>query len=413
MVRVHFALAALVAAVNVASAQTPGTSPTDVEIAFLEARVARDDADAITPTRLGHAYLRRARETGEFTDYAKAEAAFRQALARSSEHFGALTGLASALAARHAFGEAFAVGERAIKANPDAADGYAIAGDAALEAGMLQKAAEFYARVAQLAPGYHSDTRAANLAAARGETVKAYAALAKAAVAATARGLGNDLRAWPHIRSGALAFEHGDWARAERSYRAALKITPESDVAMEHLAELRAEQGQRAEALDLYRRAIAINPRAEYHAAVGAIHQAQGRKDLAIAAFDRARQGYQAAVEAGDPGVYRQLALFYAEVDPQPDEGVRWARKDLEIRTDPVTLGILAWTLMKSGALEEAGKVAARALRAAPVDALTWYRTGLVALRQGHAAEGQARFARALKINPRLKTRIPVPRGRG
>jgi tetratricopeptide (TPR) repeat protein len=391
----------------------PGRNRANVEIAFLEARVARDDADAITPTWLGHAYLRRAREAAQFTDYTKAEAAFRQALARSPEHFGALTGLANALAARHAFTDAFAVAERAIRASPGVADGYAAAGDAALEAGMLTKAAELYARAARLAPGYDADTRAANLAAARGDTATAYAALAKAAADATARGLGQDRRTWPHIRSGALALEHGDWRRAERSYQTALKIMPDSDLTLEHLAELRAEQGRRAEALDLYGRAIAINPRAEYHAAVGAIHHAQGRADLARAAFDRARRAYLAAAEEGDPGVYRQLALFYADVEPDAGEAVKWARKDLEIRSDPVTLGILAWTLMKSGALDEAGEFAARALQGAPVDALTWYRTALVAIENRDAAEGQARLARALTINPRLKMRIPGPRGRG
>ncbi|HUF23824.1 MAG TPA: DUF4331 family protein [Vicinamibacterales bacterium] len=390
-----------------------GDAGLGAEIAFLEARVARDAADAVTPTRLGQAYLRRAREAGQFTDYVKAETVFRLALARSPEHPGALTGLAMALAARHAFPDALAAAEQAIRARPDVADGYAVAGDAALEAGLLTKAAGFYARAARLAPGYDADTRAANLAAARGDTANAYAALARAAEDAAARDLERGRRAWPHLRSGALAAEHGDWRRAERSYQAALTITPGSAVALEHLAELRAEQGRHAEALDLYGRALAINPRAEYHAAAGAIHQAQGRADLARAAFDRARRGYLAAAREGDPGVYRQLALFYADVAPDAGEAVKWARRDLEVRTGPVALGILAWTLMKSGALDEAGAAAARALDGAPVDALTWYRTALVAMEANDAAEGRARLARALALNPRLKTRIPAPRAGG
>lgn len=401
-------LAALTAAV---SAQDSTRSPLDAEIAFLEARVSRDAADPITPTRLGHAYLRRAK-TGTFRDYGKAEAAFRVALKRSPRHFGALTGLAGALSARHAFDEAYKVGRRAITVDPHVADGFAAAGDAALELGRLSEVAKLYARVEQLAPGYHAHTRVANLAAARGDIAAAHAALAVAASDASARGLGADLRAWPHIRSGALAFDHGDWTRAEREYKTALSVTPNSDAALEHLAELRAAQQQYAEALDLYKRAMAIRPRPDYYEAVGSIHRVLGNADEARAAFQRAQRGYLQAVEEGDPGTFRQLALFYADVEPNPTEAVKWARKDVEIRSDPVTLGVLSWTLMKNGTSAEAARVATQAAAGAPVDPMTWYRIALVAREVGDERAWRSRLARAEAMNPRLKTRSPDPRGR-
>jgi tetratricopeptide (TPR) repeat protein len=412
MLKTRLVSAVLLAALSVAvSTQEPTRSPLDVEIAFLETRVLRDAADPITPTRLGHVYLRRAK-TGSFRDYRKAEEAFRVALRRSPKHFGALTGLASALAARHAFSEAYEVGRRAIKVDPAVADGYAAAGDAALELGKLAEVAELYARVEQLTPGYHADTRVANLAAARGDLAAAYAALSRAAVDARARALTADLRAWPHIRGGALAFDHGDWTRAEREYKAALLVTPNSDAALEHLAELRAAQGQHAEALDLYKRAMAISPRPDYYEAVGSIHRVQGKNAEARDAFQRAHQGYLQAVEQGDPGVFRHLALFHADVEPNPAEAVKWARKDVEIRSDPVTLGVLSWTLMKNGTRAEASRVARRAAAAAPIDPMTWYRIAVVAREAGNEAEWRSRLARAEALNPRLKTRSPDPRGR-
>src|SRR5688572_17582904 len=88
MIRACLSAAVLVAALSAAhAAQAPEASPLDVEIAFLEARVSRDEADPITPTRLGHAYLRRAKAAGAFSDYRKAETSFRLALTRSAEHF--------------------------------------------------------------------------------------------------------------------------------------------------------------------------------------------------------------------------------------------------------------------------------------------------------------------------------------
>lgn len=412
MPRTSLITAALLAALGpTISAQEPARSPLDVEIAFLEARVPRDDADPITPTRLGHAYLRRAK-TGAFRDYRKAEQTFRLALTRSPEHFGALTGLASALAARHAFQESYDVSRRAIKADPDAADGYAAAGDAALELGKLSQAAELYARVERLAPGYHAYTRAANLAAARGDRTGAHTALAKAAADAEARGLTPTLRAWPLIRSGAIAFDHGDWTRAEREYMAALAVVPDSDVAIEHLAELRAAQGQHREALELYHRAIAVSPRPDYYEAIGSIHRIERKDAEARTAYQTALQGYLRAEDDGDPGVFRQLALFYADIEGNTKEAVKWARKDAAIRSDPVTLGILSWALMKSGARTEATRLAARVAAAAPVDPMTWYRIALVAQAAGEEGEWRSRLARAETLNPRLKTRSPAPRGR-
>lgn len=412
MLRTGLITAVCLAALSGAVAtQAPTRSPLDVEIAFLETRVSRDAADPITPTRLGHAYLRRAK-IGAFRDYRKAEETFRLALKRSPRHFGALIGLSSALAARHAFGEAYDAARRAIKADPEAADGYAATGDAALELGKLAEAAELYARVERLAPGYHADTRAANLAAARGDTAGAHSALAKAAADAEARGLTPILRAWPHIRSGALAFDHGDWTRAEREYMAALAIVPDSDVAVEHLAELRAAQGRHREALELYRRAIAVSPRPDYYEAVGSIHRAERKDAEARTAYQSALQGYLQAEDDGDPGVFRRLALFYADIEGNTKEAVKWARKDAAIRSDPVTLGILSWALMKSGARTEATRLAARVAAAAPVDPMTWYRIALVAHDAGEEGEWRSRLARAETLNPRLKTRSPAPRGR-
>lgn len=382
--------------------QSPAAEPLDAEIAFLEGRVGRDDADPITPTRLGHAYLRKARASGDFSTYARAEATFQLALARSPDHPGALIGLAGALSARHAFRDALAVAERAIAANPGSADGYAAAGDAALEAGLPDRAATLYARVQALAPGYHADTRLANLAAARGDVTSAYASLQRAITDETARGLSAELIAWCHLRAGGIAWGHGDWKRAGLSYAAARALTPDSYRVLEHQAELEAAQGRDDEALVLYARAIARSAQPEFHQAVAAILQRRGRTSEANAALERARAGYEQAAADGDPGAFRPLALFFVDVDSKPSEAVRWARKDAEIRQDAVTLGVLAWTLLKNGTPDEAALHADRAIEARPVDADTWYRVGVVSMERGDRTAARTRLTRALKINPRF-----------
>ena len=383
-------------------AQASDLQQLTAEIAFLEGRLSRDEADPITPTRLGRAYLRQARETGDFGFYLRADRAFEQALARQPDYPGALTGLATARAARHRFAEALTLAERAIAVAPDSADAYAAAGDAALESGLLEKAAAMYAMVGKLAPGYDAETRLANLAAARGEPHRAYQALARADADAVRRMLPLHLRAWCSVRAGGIAFDYGDWGWAERAYAAALRLTPRSAVALEHLAELRAAQGRQREALGLYGEALEISPQPEFHEAIARIHLAHGRGAEATRAFAQARDGYLAAAAAGDPGAYRHLALFYADVERDAASAVTWARKDLELRQDPTTTGILAWALLKDGRSAEAAALAARAVDGGPADAMTWYRAGVVAMDTGDAVAARVRLVRALQINRRF-----------
>jgi tetratricopeptide (TPR) repeat protein len=267
-----------------------------------------------------------------------------------------------------------------------------------------------YARVEALAPGYHADTRRANLAAARGDTRAAYAALERAAADAERRGMTPELIAWCHLRAGGLAWEHGDWPRAERSYTAARALTPESPVVVEHLAELRAAQGRDEEALELYARALDLSPQPEFYEAVGEIHRRRGRADEAARSFAQARAGYEQAARDGDPGAYRLLALFLLEVEPHPADALAWARKDVGIRQDAVTLGILAWALLKNGLEEEAGRIADTAIQAGPVDADTWYRAGVVSVTLGDRAAARTRLRRALAINPRFRAAADAAR---
>src|SRR5688572_7837901 len=59
-------------------------------IAALDARAKANPADAAAATRLGSALLERARRTRDFRAFARAEAAFQDALARDAKHVPAM-----------------------------------------------------------------------------------------------------------------------------------------------------------------------------------------------------------------------------------------------------------------------------------------------------------------------------------
>jgi tetratricopeptide (TPR) repeat protein len=383
------------------AAQTPAP-PVDPEIAFWSARTERDKDDHISATKLGYACLKQARKTGDFRLYAQAEAALTEALKRSPDHYTAILGLATARAARHRFHEAIALAQRAAALQPRDADAYTIIGDAYLGLGDLGAAESAYKDVAARAPGFTTDTRVANLLHARGRSRDAVALLRQALAEATARDLPADTRSWCHVIIGATLFDLGDWTAAEPEYQAALALTPDSYLAIEHLAELRAYQRRDREALALYDRAIALAPHPDFFEAVARVHEWSGHPQAAKGWHARARDGYLAAVQAGDPGYYRHLALFYTDVERKPDEAVSWARKDLELRQDAAAWSVLAWALLAKGDISGARAANAKATAFGTQEAPIWFRAGMIEKAAGRPAAARAAFTRALAINPKF-----------
>lgn len=377
-------------------------APVDPEIAFWSGRVQRDADDHISATKLGYAYLKQARTTGDFRLYGQAEAALSEALKRSPGHYTALLGLATARAARHRFQEAIDLAKQAEAAQPKDPDAWAIIGDAYLGMGRLDEADGAYRVVAAKAPGFVTDTRMANLMHARGRTDDAMALLRAALADAIARDLPKESQAWCHVILGATLFDRGEWTAAETEYRAGLALTPDSYVAIEHLAELRSYQRRDREALALYERAIALAPHPDFFEAVARTHEWAGRKAEAKRWHVRARDGYLAAVAAGDPGYYRHLAMFFTDVEPRPSEAVRWARKDLELRQDHAAWATLAWALHGQKDLAGAREANAKAIATGAEDAGMWFRAGVIERDSGNVGAARTALERALAINPRF-----------
>jgi len=394
-----FALAALLTT-SASSQERPGDI--DIAISFWESRVSRDPDDHIAPTRLGAAYLAKARQNGDFRLYHKAEAAFEEAVRRAPSHYSAMSQLPAARAARHRFRDAIELASKAVALEPAEPYAYTVLGDAHLAVGALTQAEATYAKLAEMAPGHLIDTRLANLRHDRGDTRGAMTFLERALADAVAHQAPASVTSWCHVRMGSMAFDSGDWNTAERHYTAALEISPDSFAALEHLAELRSAQGRTAEALTLYERTLAIAPLPEFMEAVAGIHQKTGNPAEAARWHTRALAGYREAVDAGDIGYYRPLALFHADVRQERAEAADWARKDLVVRQDALTWGTLAWVLYRAGDYQEARDAARNATAGGTADAKIWFTSGMVALRLKDHTKADADLRHALELNPKF-----------
>src|SRR5262249_56042585 len=76
--------------------------------------------------RLGNRFALRARETGDASYYARAEAAYHRALRLAPDDLAATIGLGSVALSRHEFRRGLVLGRRAVALSPPTAAGYGV-----------------------------------------------------------------------------------------------------------------------------------------------------------------------------------------------------------------------------------------------------------------------------------------------
>ncbi len=146
---------------------------------------------------------------------------------------------------------------------------------------------------------------------------------------------------------------------------------------MASLAQVRAAQKKYDEALDLYRKAVAILPMPEYIAALGDVYRKMGRSEEARKQYELVE--YIGKLSALNKALYnRELAYFYADHDIKIKEGLELAQHELDYRRDIYAYDVLAWNLYKNGQSEKAGEAIREALKLNTKDAKLFYHAGMI-----------------------------------
>jgi len=359
----------------------------------------RNPADARAYYRLGDGYVARARETGDAADFDRAERALRRALDVAPDYAPAVRHLAYVLYSRHAFAEAATEARRAIALDPADGAAHGILGDAALETGKYEEAAEAYRRMMELGQDLYAYARRAGLAWVRGDVAAAVVDLERAIAEGQRTDRPAESIAWARWQLGVDQLGAGRLAEAEAQFEAALRTFPGYHRAAAGMAQVRTAQGRHEAAVELYTRALAVVPLPEYAAALGDVHAHRGRMAEAQRQYDLVE--YIGRLRALNQVLYnRELALFYADHDLKPEEAVALARKELEVRRDVYAWDVLAWALLKSGRAEEARAAITEALRLGTQDARLFFHAGMIHARLGELAAARGHLAHALAVNP-------------
>lgn len=389
-----------------ATSPAPGGAVRASVIRFLEDRVRRDPEDTVALNRLAGEYHRRFRDTGDDTDLDLSLKTAGQSLTALPAEFnkGALAARARASFSLHRFAAARDDATKLLALDPSKRYPLEILGDALLELGEYDRAAEAYAKLEQFGvPDPTTEARHARLALLKGDTAGAKRRLAAAvALAAALSPPQPQVLAWAHVRAGQLAFSTGDWAAAEKHYLDALAAKPDDWAAADHLAELRAAQKRFDEAIPMYRKLVARVPRPELLQALGDVYAAAGNAHEAKPWHDKALAKYLKAAREGSAHYYHHLSGFYCDSQPNPPEALKWARKDLEVRQSVHAYEALAWALYHNGEFAAAAEAMDKALSLGTRDSHMLYHASLVYYRAGQAERGRECLKQAGEANPRF-----------
>ncbi len=332
------------------------------DIAFYERRATEDTASASDRSQLAGLYLQRARTSGSFADYERAEKVARRSLALRTAHNGQTFALlASALLARHDFVGALHVAERADSLEPDNTNHIALIGEIQLELGDYEAAARRFASLHFDSDQFTVAARVARWRELTGHSDAARRLLRTAIGRVDGRDdLPKEQVAWFHYRLGELELRTGNIDSAEAAFRRGLDIFPDDYRILGGLARLESVRQHWARAIDYGNQAVAIqlDP-----ATLGTISDAYRALGDTAGAAQYARAMTASALEQPGP-IHRAWGLFILDHGTARDAErvLGKTREELRSRHDVYGYDLLAWALHREGRDTEARVAMAKAL---------------------------------------------------
>ncbi|HKO97149.1 MAG TPA: tetratricopeptide repeat protein [Pyrinomonadaceae bacterium] len=379
-----------------------GKDDTMTSVAFLQERVKSDPDDVVALNKLSSYYLQLHRETDDVGYLDKALQTARSSLRvlKPDQNLGGLRALALAEYETHNFVGARDHAKELTEYEPRRSLGFQLLGDALLELGDYDKAANAYQQMEALDPNtVATESRLARLAMLRGDSTTARKRFARALDHAKAEtSPSTETIAWCLWQLGEMAKSTGEYDAAQRFYRDSLVAFPEYPHAAASLAQLRASMGQVDEAIETLERVVHKHPDPVDAATLGDLYKLKGR--------DAEAQEQYAAVERMclQSELYstlfnRHLVLFWADHDLKPDDAYGRAKREFETRRDIYAADALAWAALKAGKVDEAQAAIKDALRLGTQDARLFYHAGMIARARGDRASANEFLERALKLN--------------
>jgi tetratricopeptide (TPR) repeat protein len=308
---------------------------------------------------LAGAYIQKMRETTDFSYVDRADKVLQAVLESDSSNYDALRLSTEVQLERHNFAGVVELSRRLVGVTPMDAWNWGTLGDAHIELGDYDQAADAYQRMMNIRPDLASYNRAAHY---RFLNNDVKGAIQTMQLAISAGSNSSENVAWCWVELGAYYAKTGQNGEAERAYNSALQTFPNYHPAYAALGKIQAAKGETSRAIENLRRAQSITPLPDYAAALYDLYMASGQKDEAV----KQKQLIEVIDRLGRANgekANRNLALIYADHDWNLDRSLDLATAELEYRHDVYTYDALAWALYKNGKLSQAAKAMDQALK--------------------------------------------------
>lgn len=349
----------------------------DVQIRVWNQALAADSASAVSMGQLAALHLQRARESGVFDEYLKAESLARRSLsARTRRNAATAVTLTNSLLAQHRFTDAMDVARTLVSWEPEQPAYRALLGEVAMELGDDSTAVVMFNSVWTARAGLSIAPRVARWLELTNHVEKARRVLQAARTEALARrDLSTETKTWFHLRVGDLELRAGRARDAAQAYRAGLALDDQDPRLLAAMARLADHEGKPDAVIAWGERAIAIRMDP---ATLGLLAKAYTQLG------DRAKAGEYAqtlaVVASAQRGPYdRAWSLYLLDQQEQVGTVLEKAKAELETRRDVYGYDLTAWALYRAGRFNEARAMMAQAMRLNTPDPLLQHHAAMIA----------------------------------
>jgi Flp pilus assembly protein TadD len=331
---------------------------TDERVAKIELRLKQSPKDAAILNELAGEFLQKMRETADGGYLDRADRIVKAILESDASNYDARRRSIEIGMQRHHFEQVVNLTDSLARERPKDAAVWGLRGDALMEMGEYDRAADAYQTMVDLRPNLASYNRIAFYRFVTGDAQGAISVMRKAI------GIGSPFPenvAWCLTDLGQMLLKTGATDEAEAAFREALRVFPGYHAGLAGLGRVFAAQGRNAEAVEYFRRAQLQAPLPEYAGWLVKLYRRLGQQELAkkqLAMLDVADALGKAAGETAN----RNLALAYADLDYRTSRALELARAEFAVRRDVYTYDALAWALFKNGKTAEALSVIDKAL---------------------------------------------------
>jgi len=378
---------------------------TDDRIAVYQNMIATKPDDLHYQNLLAGGYIQKVRDTTDYSYLDRASAILDTVLASDGENYEALRLRSEVELERHNFAKVAEYSRQLTKFAPNDSWNWGTLGDALIELGDYDNAAEAYQRMVTIRPDLSSYNRAAWFHFLAGDMPGAIDIMKRAIGAGS---VSPENIAWCAVELGHLYVKSGRLDEAEAAYSAAVKVFPGYHPGYAGLGRVEAARGNVKAAIEDYKRAQASTPLPDYAGALYDLYLADGNPKEAQKQMDLVdvidKMG-QAAKEKAN----RNLAIIYADHDHRVDRALELATAELDVRHDVYTYDALAWALYKNHKNAEAEKAIAIALKMGTPEPGFYYHAGMIAMANGKKKEAGEYLQKALDLNPHFDLRqVPI-----